>query len=339
MAGFEGVSSIDLTADAASATVGRVSVVVVSYFTGPLLLRSVGAAAADPDTAEIIVVDNGNPASLISEVRSLGRPERPLRILSGHGNIGFAAACNMGARVAAAPYVLFLNPDAVPPEGALGRLIETVDRHPGPTLVGPKIVSPEGVEQAGSRRRALTPGSALVEMSRLHRLAPRLLKDRRFNAHDEPCPGKATAVHTVSGACFFMRRADFLAMGGMDERYFLHVEDVDFCLRVRKAGGKVVFEPAVSVTHFKSSSRVSAVRVEARKARSLTTYFWSHFGDEKLSTRIYLVLVTAAVWGLFAWRAAREGVRRVRSWAGFARRSRGAGVARASRILSPRSAR
>ncbi|MEO1311598.1 MAG: glycosyltransferase family 2 protein [Pseudomonadota bacterium] len=339
MAGFEEPMATGALASIDVRAVAKVSVVVVSYETGPLLLRSVASALAQPETAEVVLVDNGNPPALIEQARLLGHSLKPVRVLTGHGNVGFAAACNIGARAATGPDLLFLNPDAVLPEGALSTFRAAASSADRSALVGGRVLGPDGNEQAGSRRRALTPGSALIEASGAWKLSPSRLKQRCFNAHTDPCPVETTSVHTISGACMFVSRDSYLAIGGMDERYFLHVEDIDFCLRFRQAGGVVLFEPDVALTHFKSSSRCGAMRVEALKSRSMTTYFWRHFADKSVRTTLALGLVTAAIWGVFALRAAKTGATRLRAFAGFARRTRGAGVRRAARFLAQRSAR
>jgi len=120
--------------------------------------------------------------------------------------------------------------------------------------------------------------------------------------HEQPCPSVVSPAPTISGACFALRRRDYFAIDGMDERYFLHVEDVDFCLRFMQAGGAVLFDPDVVVTHYKSSSRVSTLRVEFRKARSLNLYFRRHFSNAY--PRGFLPLVGALVWTAFAARGA-----------------------------------
>ena len=70
-----------------------------------------------------------------------------------------------------------------------------------------------------------------------------------------------------------MSREDFLAVGGFDERYFLHVEDIDLCWRVRRAGGSVVFQPDAIVVHEGSTSRKHPIKIEYHKGRGLIRYF------------------------------------------------------------------
>jgi len=80
-------------------------------------------------------------------------------------------------------------------------------------------------------------------------------------------------VPTISGACFCMRREDFAAVRGFDEGYFLHVEDVDLCWRVRQQGGLVLFHPGAEVVHIGGTSQTSPLKVEFHKGVGLARFF------------------------------------------------------------------
>lgn len=294
-----------LASEGSSAGAGQddVSIVIVSYFTGPVLARSLASARRQDRACEIILVDNGNEDGAVeaaiaaSDVASAA----PVRVLAGHGNIGFAAACNKGATIASGSILLFLNPDATLPEGALSRLVADGERQRRPWLVGAKIVDPDGAEQRGSRRETLTPWRAFVETTKLYKLAPKHPYFRRFNLHGDPCPDKIFPTPTISGACFCLPREDYFAIGGMDEGYFLHVEDVDFCLRFGKAGGGVYFDPAVAVPHVKSSSAADPSFIDYHKTKGMLRYFRAHFSDPYPAP--FLWLVHAALWSAFGARS------------------------------------
>jgi N-acetylglucosaminyl-diphospho-decaprenol L-rhamnosyltransferase len=78
---------------------------------------------------------------------------------------------------------------------------------------------------------------------------------------------------TISGACFALRREDFEVLGGFDEGYFLHVEDIDLCWRARQAGGQVLFQPAAEVIHLGHTSLEHPLKVEFHKGVGLSRYF------------------------------------------------------------------
>ncbi len=250
-----------------------VSAIVVSYNTGPVLAECIAALKRDRTVTEIVLVDNGNPAGAID--RAAGDADVPVRVLTGHGNVGFAAGCNRGAAAATGYYLLIINPDAIVATGGVARLLADARELEAPWLMGALLTGPDGTEQQGSRRADLTPWRAIFEASYLARLAPNLFPP--FNLHRTPRPAKLVEIPTLSGACLFLRASDYRAIGGMDEGYFLHVEDIDFCKRFRDAGGRVWFSPDVAVTHLKSSSDAPRKEVEAHKTRGLIRYFDTHF--------------------------------------------------------------
>ena len=307
---------------------GLVSVIIVSYWTGPLLMRAVMSALRQPRVGEVIVVDNGNWVNEMDRLRELaGDQVAKLVILTGHGNIGYAAGCNKGVAAARGDYVFILNPDAIVPDNAVDDLLTESRDLEGHWLLGAKLINPDGTEQAGGRRETLTPWTAFVEMTKLYRFAPKHPYFRRLNSHEDPCPGRRKKVPVISGACMLMRRETYGFIDGMDEDYFLHVEDVDFCLRLANAGGDIYYTPKVSILHFKSSSRASRVRIELRKAKSLVRYFWIHFRQPYPD--IFLVAVSGLVWVGFGLRTVMIGLERVGTLLGLDKLFRSSSQSRA----------
>ena len=305
-----------------------ISIVIVSYFTGPLLARSVASARAQDGVVDVVLVDNGNyPGAIDAAIAGEGAS---VTVISGHGNIGFAAACNLGARSARGEFLVFLNPDAILPQGGAARLAADGAAAADSFIIGARIVDPDGGEQQGSRRETLTPWRAFVEMSRLYKLAPNHPYFQRFNLHHQDMPNAVVGSPTVSGACFAVRAVDYWSIDGMDERYFLHVEDIDFCLRFARSGGAVLFDPFVVVIHHKSSSRAASWRIEYRKAKSLNLYFRTHFSHAY--PRPVLEFVALLVWAAFAARVTLGAIR-------SAGRSLGRGVRGARRARAMFKAR
>ena len=117
-------------------TYPAVSAIVVSYQTGPRLKECLYALDADPDVSEIIPVDNGNPRDMQAWIAAFAKSRAAMQILTGHGNIGFGAAVNLGAARASGPHLLVINPDAVLRWKSVPALQDTARDLPEPWIVG-----------------------------------------------------------------------------------------------------------------------------------------------------------------------------------------------------------
>lgn len=239
-----------------------VSALVVSYHTGPRLLECLYALKSDPAVSEIIIADNGNPPQVRDWLQGFAsRGDGQVRVLR-LPNPGFGAAVNHAALEARFPFLLVINPDCVLRRGSVEALMAAIGTQAGPCLAGGRIFGTDGREQRGARRNPLT----LV----------RALGLGRWTLETDPIPPGPVPVGAVSGAFFLMRRADFAALGGFDEGYFLHVEDVDLCQRVLAAGGRVLYQPEAGALHYSSTSDLPAREVRRHKARSLARYLRRH---------------------------------------------------------------
>ncbi|MBW8815049.1 MAG: glycosyltransferase family 2 protein [Caulobacterales bacterium] len=250
----------------------KVSVVMVVYMTGEALGESLACALADPMVDELVVVDNGSSDREAERLRALAARDARLVLVSGQGNVGFAKGANLGAARATGDLLVFLNPDAFLQPGCVAELARAIHDQPVPCVIGGRVLNADRTEQRGARRGEITPISALLSISGLARATPGW---RQYEVHweDEALPGQVAAVPTISGACFCMRREDFAAVDGFDEGYFLHVEDVDLCWRVRQQGGRVLFHPRAEVVHIGGTSQTSPLAVEFHKGVGLARFF------------------------------------------------------------------
>lgn len=279
----------------------RSAAIVVSYQTGPPLWDCIAALLADPSPEEVVVVDNGNPEAVSQRLQALAEAEPRLSLLHGHGNIGFAAGCNLAVSAARDADVLaFVNPDAIVRPGAIARLVSTArDAQTRPVLAGGLICTPEGREQRGARRGDVTLWSAFVSFSGLSRLEGLHPALRDLHRDRDPLPNEAAPIPVVSGAFFAMPRVDFEALGGFDEGYFLHVEDIDLCWRTRKAGGTVLIDPRAEAVHVGATSSASPLAVQRHKAEGFHRYFKKRARGPvgRLAAAILAPLIWAAVLG------------------------------------------
>jgi glycosyltransferase involved in cell wall biosynthesis len=163
-----------------------------------------------------------------------------LRYIRHDSNLGFGAACNAGAGVARGRYVVFLNNDTQPQAGWLSALLGTfadLDRVGG---VGPKVLFPDGrLQDAGSALNADCT-SLLIGVFDDPQLP-------RFNASRE--------VDYLSGVCLLIETERFREVGGFDADFApAYCEDVDLCLRLRRKGFRLVYQPSAVVVHHLSAT-------------------------------------------------------------------------------------
>jgi GT2 family glycosyltransferase len=211
-------------------------------------------------SGETIVVDNGSAPATAAVLADFPW----VRVIRNDRNLGFAAACNQGARAARGRIVVHLNNDTVAAPGWLARLL-TVCAEPGVGIVGAKLFFPNGTLQH------------VGVVSFPVRLGPEGLIPYHFlwGARPDSLGARDRAdFDAVTGACLATPRDLFLELGGFDEIFWNGYEDVDYCYRVRERGRRVVFEPAAQLTHFESQSGVQRKRRLAHNMRELSAR-WS----------------------------------------------------------------
>ncbi|MFA6020084.1 MAG: glycosyltransferase family 2 protein [Rhodospirillales bacterium] len=267
----------------------RFSAIVVTFRTGSVLFDSLAALVEQPSVCEVIVVDNGNPDRVACDLDRLASTESKISLLRPGRNLGFASGCNLGAAQARGEYLAFVNPDLIVPIGSFDVIKGAIADYPDAWLLGARLLNMDGSEQKGGRREVLTPWRAIVELARLDRLAPSHPYFKRFHLQDGAPPDHPVEVPTISGAFMVVPRDRFSALSGFDQAMFLHIEDIDLCLRVLLAGGRVLYCGNVPVYHARSTSDTSRCFVEWHKTRSSIIYFLKHFRSSYPAWSLYLI--------------------------------------------------
>jgi hypothetical protein len=248
-----------------------VTAVTVNYNAGPELRGLVESLSGQAGLVKTLVVDNASADGSADFLTTF--PAASVELIRNPENRGFAAACNQGAAAAEGKYLLFINPDCRLPEGAVARLARLLDERPDVGMVGPLVLNADGSEQRGCRRMLPDARRALVRALKLD--APDAQgRTAGFDLTGTPLPPYPAAVEAVSGACLLIRRDLFRQLGGWDEGYFLHCEDLDLSMRVKLAHQIALFVPDVKVTHTGgASSRRRPVFVLCHKHRGMWRYF------------------------------------------------------------------
>jgi N-acetylglucosaminyl-diphospho-decaprenol L-rhamnosyltransferase len=274
---------------------GRISAVMVSYRTGPVLFDSIRSVLSDPDIHELVLVNHDNPTNVTVRLDTLAAAEPRLNVIHTGANLGFGRGCNIGARASSGDYILLLNPDTLIARGAARIMVSTANALPPVSIVGARILNTDGTEQRGGRRGGLTLLSAMLSFTGLARILPGV---RDFHREHEPLPSGPVEAPSVSGAAMLMSRETFQLLNGFDERYFLHVEDIDICERARRMGGRVMFEPRAAFVHVGSTSSANILLVEWHKAKGLNLFFRTYSGPAgQLALLVAGPLMTMALIG------------------------------------------
>jgi hypothetical protein len=276
-----------------------VSIVIVNFNAGARLADCVTSIVDSGCPAQIIVVDNASEDDSIQRLEAGYGGLENLRIMRNGANLGFARACNIGTKLAACQYILYLNPDCVIDGNTLPALVNGLKKRPDAGMAGGMLINPDGTEQAGGRRAVPSPWRALIRLTGLYRLKnryPRIFAD--FLQHHEKVPDADMEIEATSGACMMVPRKVISDVGGFDEGYFLHVEDLDLCMRVREKGWKIIFVPGAKVVHLKGVCGLDRpIFVEWHKHRGLMRFYRKFFRDQYPSA--LMVAVAAGVWGHF----------------------------------------
>lgn len=279
-----------------------VSVVIVNYNAGPLLGDCLAAALAQ--CCQVILVDNASAPDPFESVVARFAAEPRLDVVRSATNRGFAAGCNRGLARAHEPIVLFLNPDCILAAGTVATLVAALRSDPRVGMVGGLLTDVTGREQGGSRRAVPTPWRSFVRAFGLSRFAdrwPKLFAD--YDLHRRPLPAGPIDVEAVSGACTMVRRSAVDEVGGWDEGYFLHCEDLDLCMRFRARGWRILFVPAARAVHHRGlCGRSRPLRVEWHKHAGMIRFYGKHFRHQYPFG--LMALVTIGVWMRFAGIAA-----------------------------------
>lgn len=247
----------------------RWAAVVVNYESGPRLSTAVASVLADAGAGapEVVVVDNGSRDGSVDRLHDAALP---VVVVPSGENAGYAAAANLGIARTSAAIVAVCNSDLEVTSGTAAAMLARFDAEPDLAAIGPQIRNPDGSIYPSARTQPSlvdAVGHALLGVARPHNRFT-----RRYRELDAD-PGVARDVDWVSGAMIWLRRSAVASVGGWDDGFFMYLEDVDLCWRLRRLGWRVAYEPAGQVMHVQgvSTSR-HPYRMIATHHRSLYRY-------------------------------------------------------------------
>ena len=291
----------------------KIDVVIVNWNAGSYLEKCVDSIVLCEELIvdQIIIVDNNSSDNSIASVAS----KKNIKIIFSEINLGFGAACNLGALQSDKEYLLFLNPDAALLPNGLTTALSFM-RDPKNTkfgICGVQLLDESG-QIARSCARFPTPLAFFSHAVGLNRIFPKMGHFMAEWSHEE-----TREVDHVIGAFFMVRRSLFDALAGFDERFFLYLEDLDFSYRARQAGWRTVYLAHAQAFHAGggTSNQVKAKRL-FYSLRSRLLYAFKHFGVIQACFTLLVTLLVEPV-SRFAQALARRSWPALKeTWSGYA---------------------
>ena len=259
----------------------RSHIIIVNYNADDWLSRAVGSALRHSDGV-VTVVDNASSDQSVVTTQSMINDPRLRWILNKH-NLGFAAANNQVLESLDSEFAVLMNPDCELSSDALEVIFAAFDQNPKMGLASCRISNSDGSTQSTCRRRFPTPWSALMRMLQLHRLFPNNPSFANFDYGDsiDINSTQVEFVEAISGAFMVARKSAIENVGLLDQEYFMHCEDLDWCKRFALAGWSVGFVPSVSVLHAKGvSSQSRPIAVLWTLHKGMNRFFDKFYRDQ-----------------------------------------------------------
>ncbi|MGB0908833.1 MAG: glycosyltransferase [Nitrospirales bacterium] len=212
---------------------------------------------------QVIVVDNNSTDETQDILEGV---KGDIHVIRNVENLGFAKACNQGAKVAHGKYLIFLNNDTIPQSGWLSTLVEEAESEHDIAIVGSKLLYPNGtIQHAGVAisRSLLMP----------YHIYSGLPSDDTFG-------NRRREFQAVTAACMLVKRKWFDAAGGFDESYRNGFEDADLCLNIRERGGRIVYQPKSWLYHLESQSPGRKLHNDHNAVLFIERWGSKHLADE-----------------------------------------------------------
>ena len=276
-------------------------IVIVNWNTRGLLQRCLETVfdSEGDMTFRTVVVDN---ASDDDSAAMVTREFPQVELIANRENVGYPRGNNIGLRhlgfrgvgdvdPEAPRYALLLNPDTELPRDALYQMLSFMDSRPDVGVAGPKLILSDGSLDKACRRGFPTPMVSFYHYSGMAKIFPRHRRFGRYNMTfaDED---QELEVDSVVGAYMQVRKQAIERAGLMDESFFMYGEDLDWAFRVKQAGYKVWYYPAVTVHHVKRAASSKSARAQFEFWRAMLIFYRKHFRQGTILP-VHLIILTA----------------------------------------------
>ena len=215
---------------------------------------------------EVIVVNNGSSDDSEEFVKK-NHPE--VRLLNINPNRGFAGGNNYGVKKAKGKYVLILNNDTTVTSGLLEPMVELMEKDPSIGVIQPEMRNMVKTDSHDAVASFYTSTGFLYHYGYMQSIKKSQYKKQRF-------------CYSIKGSCMFMRRDDYITLGGFDEDFVCYVEESDLCHRVWLSGKKVIYYPKSTMYHFGGGDMSIMEKGETTVFRAFRNRFISYFKNLSL---------------------------------------------------------
>lgn len=270
-------------------------VIIVNFNAGDAVVRCVGAVLATREALRLSVADNDSTDGSCERLRSLYAGNPRFALVENGQNLGFARAVNALAQGARDRYLLILNPDCELFPGALLELRKALEADPVAGIAAPMVTGNSGQALSGTLRTFPEPRRAFMTATGLWRLGRWIPCLRGVGLENDSLPRETSRADAVSGACMLVRAELFRDLGGMDEAYGFHFEDLDLMFRMRQRGFHCLFVPGARAFHQPgTSSRSRPWWVHRQKHLGMQRFFRKHYAAAY--SGFARVLVYGGIW-------------------------------------------
>ncbi len=295
----------------------ELSVLVVSYCTRELTIQCISSLLEQSRgiALEVIVVDN---ASDDGSAEAVEQAFPDVRVIRSGENLGFAAGNNLAAQEARGEWILLLNPDTITLPGAVSELLSLGRSRPDGGIFGGRTLTPEGAVDPRSCWRAMSVWSVFC---RMYGLSAAFRGNRFFDPEFVRPPEKVEAVDVVTGCLLLIRRDLWMELDGFDPTFFMYGEEVDLCIRARRAGYQPLVTPSAAIVHYGGASERVHLDKQIRVIRARVMLMWKHWSSLEASTARLLMLASVGIRACVEYLAySREGATPRFSWLAVWRR-------------------
>lgn len=247
------------------------TIAILNFNSGEYLKKCLESVKVVSDEAdiEVFAIDNNSTDESFNFDRT---KFKKVKFIKNEANFGFSKGYNKVLRNVESEYILLLNPDCILKKGVIKKIMEDFENDSSIGAATCKIILPDGKVDLTAHRGFPTPMASLLYLlgddSLYH-----LTKENSNDLHE---------VDAIAGAFFMTKKSVLEKVGYLDERFFLFGEDIDLCLRIKKLGFKVIYDPSVDIIHYKGissglkehSQKLSSADLQTRK-RALDAFYQS----------------------------------------------------------------